>query len=64
MVKKYRNIIKGNNMNSIEYEKRFLKQYTLKLNKKTQIQLIEHLDKQKNKRQYLCNLIEKDLQNK
>jgi hypothetical protein len=51
-------------MNSIEYEKKFLKQYTLKLNKKTQIQLIEHLEKQKNKRQYLCNLIEKDLQNK
>ena len=52
------------NMNSIEYEKKYLRQYTLKLNKKTQKQLIEHLDNQKNKRQYLCNLIEKDLQNK
>lgn len=51
-------------MNSIEYEKKYLRQYTLKLNKKTQKQLIEHLDNQKNKRQYLCNLIEKDLQNK
>lgn len=51
-------------MNSLEYEKKYLKQYTLKLNRKTQTQLIEHLDKQKNKRQYLCNLIEKDLQNK
>lgn len=39
-----------------------LKSYTFRLNKQTDAEIIEQLDKQENKRQYLINLVKKDIQ--
>ena len=45
-----------------EYVKENYKRFELRLNKKTEQDLIEHLDKQPNRNDYIRSLIKKDMQ--
>ena len=47
--------------NRKRWEKEFLRQYTLRINKNTDKDVYEHLEKQPNKRAYLIELIRKDM---
>lgn len=59
----------GNEMGKIKpqtqykWKKENLKRYEFALNKTTNKDVYEHLEKQPNKRAYLIGLIEKDLEN-
>lgn len=44
-----------------EWEKNNLKQFTLKLNRSNESDVIDHLERQENVRQYLIGLIRKDM---
>lgn len=46
-----------------KYEKESVKRYVLKVMMNTEIDIIEHLEKQENKNGYLKNLIRKDIEN-
>lgn len=45
-----------------KYDAENTKSYTLKLNRKTDAAMIEHLDKQPNRQGYLKGLIKKDME--
>lgn len=55
----------GRNLeNEVRWRKENIRRYSFTLNKVTNKDVCEHLEKQKNKRQYLIDLIQKDIDNK
>ena len=55
-------VIMGRDMeNHARWEKENLRQITLKLNKVTDKDVLDHIEKQPNKRDYLIKLIRKDM---
>ncbi len=44
-----------------KYSKETLREFTLRLNRNTQPDMIEWLEQQPNKRAYICNLIAEDM---
>ncbi len=47
--------------NFARWEKENLRRFALKLNRKTEADVIEHLEKQSNIRQYLIDIIRQDI---
>lgn len=50
--------------NFYDWKRKNIKRYEINLNKETDKEVIEHLDKIPNKKQYLIELIKKDMKKK